>query len=230
MNRQAFVYVLGIVTVILALSASGGCATDGTREAQGDSAVTAADSLEIREYQGLPLDTFFREYDNSIRGPQSIDIEAYRLEIGGLVEEPQSLTYQEVLALDPASRVITLYCVEGWKERLLVEGVGLADLLALAKPREGVTTVIFHAVDGYSTGHDYENIERLDLMLAAKVNGRVLDEMRGFPFQLVAESKFGYKWIKWINRIELSDEPYEGFWEQRGYSNEANVPKQWTEE
>ena len=54
--------------------------------------------------------------------------------------------------------------------------------------------------------------------------------MRGFPFQPVAESKFGYKWIKWINRIELSDEPYEGFWEQRGYSNEADVPRQWLKE
>ncbi len=41
----------------------------------------------------------------------------------------------------------------------------------------------------------------------------------------VAESKLGYKWIKWVNRIELSDKPYLGFWEQRGYSDDADVPK-----
>lgn len=228
MTRRMRVKAWFLAVSVLAVAASGGCAGDG--EASGDSLATISDSLEVREYQGLPLDTYFREYDNSIRGPQAVDVETYRLEIGGLVEEPQSLTYEEVLDLEPVERVVTLYCVEGWKERLLFEGVRLADLLALAKPKEGVTTLILHAVDGYSTSHPYEDIERLDFMLAAKINGRVLDETRGFPFQLVAESKFGYKWIKWINRIELSDQPYRGFWESRGYSNEADVPKQWLED
>ncbi len=79
-------------------------------------------------------------------------------------------------------------------------------------------------MDGYSTALPYEDVARLDLMLASKINGKVLDATRGFPFQLVAESKLGYKWIKWVNRIELSDEPYLGFWERRGYSDEADVP------
>jgi DMSO/TMAO reductase YedYZ molybdopterin-dependent catalytic subunit len=58
------------------------------------------------------------------------------------------------------------------------------------------------------------------------MNGIVLPPERGFPFQLVAESKFGYKWIKWITRIELSDNlAYEGYWERRGYSNEGNLPE-----
>jgi DMSO/TMAO reductase YedYZ molybdopterin-dependent catalytic subunit len=230
MTRQTCIRVWFLVITMLVVAASGGCAGEGAEEAPADSAAALGDTLEIREYQGLPLDTYFREYDNSIRGPQAVDIEEYRLEIGGLVEEPRSLTYQEVLGLEPVTRAITLYCVEGWKEQLLFEGVRLADLLALARPREGATTLILHAVDGYSTSLPYGDVERLDLMLAAKINGRVLDEMRGFPFQLVAESKLGYKWIKWVNRIEISDQPYRGFWEQRGYSNEADVPKQWLEE
>lgn len=230
MSRQALVRVWCLVCTILALASSGGCAAEDPAESSGAADVAAGDTLEIREYQGLPLDTYFRTYDNSIRGPQHVDAEAYRLEIAGLVGEPRSLTYQEVLALEPATRAITLYCVEGWKERLFFEGVRIADLLALAKPNDGVATLILHAVDGYSTSLPFEDVERLDLMLAAKINGRVLDEMRGFPFQLVAESKLGYKWIKWVNRIELSDQPYSGFWEQRGYSNEADVPKQWLEE
>jgi DMSO/TMAO reductase YedYZ molybdopterin-dependent catalytic subunit len=227
MSRRTDAHVWLLAAAMLALAASGGCAGNDASEAPGESAVVIGDSLEVREYQGLPLDTFFREYDNSIRGPQAVDIEEYRLEIGGLVDEPQSLTYQEVLALEPVTRAIILYCVEGWKERLLFEGVRIADLLALAKPRDGATTLVLHAVDGYSTSLPYGDVERIDLMLAARINGRVLDEMRGFPFQLVAESKLGYKWIKWVNRIEISDQPYSGFWEQRGYSNEAEVPKQW---
>ena len=185
---------------------------------------------EIREYDGLVLDTYFRTYDNSIKGPQAVDTESYRLEIDGLVETPRSLTYEEVLAHERVTRVVTLYCVEGWKERLLFEGVRLPDVLALARPKAGVTTIVFRAVDGYSTSLAYEDVERLDLMLASKINGRLLDETRGFPFQLVARSKLGYKWIKWLNRIELSDKPFAGFWEERGYSNEAGVPEAWLEE
>jgi DMSO/TMAO reductase YedYZ molybdopterin-dependent catalytic subunit len=188
------------------------------------------ESLEIKEYEGEHLDTYFRKYDNSIKGPQEVDREKYRLTVNGLVEDPLSLTYDQVVALPHVQRVITLHCVEGWKERLLFEGVRLSDVLAPARPKEGVTTIVFYAADGYSTSLPYADVERLDLLLATKINGLVLDAMRGFPFQLVAESKLGYKWIKWVERIELSDQPYEGFWERRGYSNEADVPAAWLEE
>ena len=180
---------------------------------------------EIREYQGKRLDPFDRAYDNSIKGPQRVDIKAYRLTVTGLVQAPQSLTYQEVLRLPVVKRAITLYCIEGWNEHLLFEGVRLADLLALAKPKREVRFIIFYAADGYSSSLTYDYVTRLDVMLAAKINGRVLDAKRGFPFQVVAESKLGYKWVKWVTRIELSDKPYKGYWEERGYDNEADVKK-----
>jgi len=184
---------------------------------------TVCAEREIREYQGKHLDPFDRAYDNSIKGPQRVDIKTYRLEVTGLVQTPQSLTYQEALGLPIVKRAITLHCVEGWDEHLLFEGVRLADLLALARPQEGVRTVIFYAADGYSSSLSYKDVTRLDVMLAAKINGKVLDAKRGFPFHVVAESKLGYKWVKWVTRIELSKDPYKGYWEQRGYDNEADV-------
>jgi len=187
-------------------------------------AVTVAHAeREIREYEGKQFAPFDRAYDNSINGPQKVDIARYRLQVTGLVRSPQSLTYQDVLKLPAVKRAVTLHCIEGWDEHLLFEGVRLADLFALAKPKKGVTTVIFYAADGYSSSLSFNDVTRLDLMLAAKINGRVLDAKRGFPFQVVAESKWGYKWVKWVTRIELSDKPYKGYWEQRGYDNEANV-------
>jgi DMSO/TMAO reductase YedYZ molybdopterin-dependent catalytic subunit len=61
-------------------------------------------------------------------------------------------------------------------------------------------------------------------MMAYKMNGVVLPPERGFPFQLVAEQKWGYKWIKWITKIELSsDTNYKGFWESRGYNNNGDL-------
>jgi len=63
-----------------------------------------------------------------------------------------------------------------------------------------------------------------DILLAYKMNEIILPAVRGFPFQLVAESKWGYKWIKWVTKIELSDdEDYQGFWESRGYNNEGDL-------
>ena len=61
-------------------------------------------------------------------------------------------------------------------------------------------------------------------MIAYKMNNVILPPERGFPFQLVAEQKWGYKWIKWITKIELSNNTnYKGFWESRGYNNDGNL-------
>jgi len=187
------------------------------------SAPAVSTTKEIRNYQGKHLDPFDRNYDNSIKGPQQVNPQTYRLAITGLVEFPQSLTYQDVLKLPSHERVITLHCVEGWKETLLFKGVRLKDLLDRAKVKPGILTVIFYAADGYSSSLPYKDVERLDLLLASEINGLTLDAKRGFPFQVVAESKLGYKWVKWVTRIELSDKPYQGFWEKQGYDNQADV-------
>jgi len=66
--------------------------------------------------------------------------------------------------------------------------------------------------------------------MAYKMNNVTIPEERGFPFQLVAEDKWGYKWIKWITEIELSDDPnYRGYLESRGYSNTGNVDEPYLE-
>lgn len=178
---------------------------------------------EIRDYRGERLSPFDRKYDNSIRGPQKIDIKEYRLSVTGLVRTPLSLRYEEVLALPHVKRVVTLHCVEGWSERLLFEGVRLADLFSRSGVGGAVETVVFRAADGYSSSLSYGDVKKNDVMLAFKINGHTLDERRGFPFQVVAGSKYGYKWVRWVTAVELTDKPYAGYWEKRGYSNEADV-------
>ena len=67
-------------------------------------------------------------------------------------------------------------------------------------------------------------IRNKNILMAHKINNVTLPPERGFPFQLVAESKWGYKWIKWITEIELSDnDNYRGYWERRGYSDDGNL-------
>ena len=142
-----------------------------------------AEEREIREYQGKPLAPFDREYANSIRGPQTVATESYRLKVTGLVKTPLALTYQEVLALPSHRRGITLNCVEGWDEHLLFEGVRLAELLKMAGVKPEAKTVIFFAADDYSSSLPLKYVLEKDILLAARINGRVLDAKRGFPFQ-----------------------------------------------
>jgi DMSO/TMAO reductase YedYZ molybdopterin-dependent catalytic subunit len=186
-------------------------------------AFSAAGAAEIREYDGVRLDPFDRKYDNSIKGPQHIDKNTYRLEVTGRVSHPLKLTYDQVLAFGQVKKVFTLHCVEGWQETLLYEGVLLSDILKDAGPKRGVKTVIFYAADGYSSSVPYDYARKTGIMIGAKINGLVLDAKRGFPFQVVNDGKFGYKWVKWLSKIELSDKDYKGYWEQRGYSNDAGV-------
>ena len=180
--------------------------------------------IEVTEYEGKDLSSLTDFRENSIKGPQYINTDVYTLTIDGLVEQPNSLTYDEVLDNQKYTKVVTLHCVEGWSVDILWEGILLADLFEAVDIQESSDTVIFHSEDGYSTALPLQTIMDRQLMIAYKMNGVVLPPERGFPFQLVAEDKLGYKWIKWITRIELSDDAnYKGYWEQRGFGNEADV-------
>ena len=180
---------------------------------------------EVREYQGENLSSINDFRENSIKGPQHVDINSYRLEITGLAENPTSYTYDEVInAFANYKKVVELNCVEGWSVNILWEGVQVKDILEKAAPKSEAKVVIFHAYDGYTTSFPIEYVINNNILMAFKMNDVVIPPERGFPFQLVAESKWGYKWIKWITRIELSDDiNYKGYWEERGYSNSGDL-------
>ncbi|PVX27268.1 MAG: oxidoreductase [Candidatus Bathyarchaeum sp.] len=181
--------------------------------------------VEIREYEGEDLSSINAFRENSIKGPQYIDIETYRLNITGLVNNDSLYTYDEVISDHQSyKKVVTLHCVEGWSAKILWEGVTVKDLIEPAGIDPNANTVIFHAYDGYTTSLPLDYIIDNNIMIAYKMNNVTLPPERGYPFELVAESKWGYKWIKWITTIELSDnDEYRGFWESRGWPNDADL-------
>lgn len=187
-------------------------------------ALSSLAAAQITEYSGAKLGSIEDFRENSIKGPQTVDISTYKLTVDGLVEKPASYTYDEVLANPKYTKVVTLYCVEGWDVTILWEGVLLKDLFDKSTVSGSANTVIFHSVDGYTTSLPLQTILDKNMILAYKMNDVVLPPERGYPFQLVAEDKLGYKWAKWIDRIELSDNAdYKGYWEKRGYENEAET-------
>jgi DMSO/TMAO reductase YedYZ molybdopterin-dependent catalytic subunit len=181
--------------------------------------------VEVREYQGEKLSSINDLRENSIAGPQHIDAQKYRLEVTGLVKNPAEYTYADITTnYKGYEKVVTLNCVEGWSVKILWEGFLVKELMAKAKPLPNAKVIIFHAYDGYTTSFPIDYIMNNDIIMAYKMNGAVLPSERGFPFQLVAESKWGYKWIKWITQLELSDDVnYQGYWEKRGYSDTGDL-------
>jgi len=86
------------------------------------------------------------------------------------------------------------------------------------------TTWSFERFLAYTSSLPIDYLVDNDILMAYKMNGLPLSPERGAPFQLVAESKWGYKWVKWITEIELSDDVgYEGYWESRGFSNSGDL-------
>jgi hypothetical protein len=181
-------------------------------------------AVEVRDYKGEKLGSINDFRENSIKGIQHINKESYRLEITGLVASSAILSYNDILNLSNYEKVVTLDCVEGWSVRALWGGVLARDLLKNIVIKPEAKTIIFYAADGYSTSFPFEYIMNNNIILADKLNGVELPSERGFPLQLVAEQKWGYKWIKWITKIELSsDTNYKGFWESRGYNNNGDL-------
>jgi DMSO/TMAO reductase YedYZ molybdopterin-dependent catalytic subunit len=212
--------LVGLVGPAVAVHAGGQGEEPGQLEAE-----------EIRTYEGKELSSIDDFIENSIRGPQKVDISKYRLSVKGLVDRPRSYRYRQVLKLPHYEKPLYLTCVEGWYVRLLWEGVRVADLLDQVGVKPEARVIIFRAYDGYSTSFPLEYIRENDVLMAFKMNGLTLPPERGYPFQLVADKKWGYKWIRWITEIELSDDAtYRGYWESRGYSQDGSLDKPFYDE
>jgi DMSO/TMAO reductase YedYZ molybdopterin-dependent catalytic subunit len=182
-------------------------------------------TVEVSSYKGKPLDTVASQPDNSIKGPQKIDRATYRLAVTGEVDTPLELTYAQVRALPSFRKATTLNCVEGWSKTYLWQGVRIRDLLDKAGYDPAATTVIFTSYDGYSTSLPLDFVVDNNLLLAYAMNDKEIPPERGWPFQVVAQDRFGYKWAKWVTGIEVSNnENFRGYWEQRGYDNDALLP------
>lgn len=174
-------------------------------------------------FDGMELTSIKEQRNNAIKGTQFINKETYTLQVTGMVNRSLNLTYEELLALPVADRFVRMDCVEGWGFDARWTGVTLNSIFNDSGLQPGAKNVIFYCDDGYSTSLELDYLRGKDIMLAYRLNNVTLPSERGFPLQLVAEGRYGYKWAKWVTHIEVTDQPYEGFWESRGYSNIAIV-------
>lgn len=179
--------------------------------------------IETKEFLNITLTPLSSQGNNAIEGTQHLNKSTYRLIVKGLVDKELNMSYLELLKLSAYSQVAYMPCVEGWGFTAKWTGFRVEDLLNLAELTPNATYVVFHSSDGYSTGLPLEYLRNNKVLIAYGINDVTLSPERGFPLQLVAVNKFGYKWAKWITSMEVVDNEVAGYWESRGYSNDADV-------
>ncbi len=152
----------------------------------------------------------------------------YRLNVGGFVASPVTLTLDELKAM-PATRMTRDFqCVTGWRVRdVKWAGVRLADLLDKAGVKEGAQGVRFLSFDGvYTETLTMEQARRRDVIVAYEMEGKAVSSAHGGPARLYVAPMYGYKSIKWLETIEVSEtEARAGYWEVRGYDTDAWIGK-----
>ncbi len=152
----------------------------------------------------------------------------YRLSVSGLVDSPVTFTLDELKAMPPTRMTKDFQCVTGWRVHdVKWTGVRLADLLDKAGAREGVWGVRFLSFDGvYTETLTMDQARRDDVIVAYELEGKPVSSAHGGPARLYVAPMYGYKSIKWLNRIEVTDDPQpEGYWEVRGYDVDAWIGK-----
>ena len=184
---------------------------------------------EVTQYQNqalTPISSFIGEFlQTSIDGAQTVNQTSYRLTVSGLVNQTLEYTYDDAVNNFTARlQVVQILCVEGWSATVLWQGVSVSDLLNAAGVSPQANTLIFYGSDGYSSALPLSYVVQNNLMLAYKMNNVTLTADTGFPFILVAQNQYGYKWVKWVTEIDVSNNTgYLGYWESRGYSNNATI-------
>lgn len=144
--------------------------------------------------------------------------------VGGLVKNPKTLYYKDIIALKSETQTSRLKCVECWSAKAKWEGFSMKNLLEVVQPLEQAKWVYFQSVDGY-----YESIPIRDLLeprvlLVYKMNDKLLPPEHGAPLRLIIPFKYGYKNVKYIARMEFSEKEKSGYWPDEGsYSLDGTI-------
>jgi DMSO/TMAO reductase YedYZ molybdopterin-dependent catalytic subunit len=156
------------------------------------------------------------------------DLATWDFKVWGEVEEPLTLTWEQLTALPATELTMDIHCVTRWSRfDTSFRGVHWRELAPLVKPKPRARFVVAHAEQGFTANVPLEYLEDENALLAYEAEGEPLTPEHGWPLRLVIPRKYFWKSAKWLRGLELraSDQP--GFWERYGYHNEADY---WKEE
>jgi DMSO/TMAO reductase YedYZ molybdopterin-dependent catalytic subunit len=221
-GRRAF--VLGAI----GLAAAGGGAALARKLYR-----AATFSYDGTQYKGnivqpiTPNDLFYCVTKNVIDPKVNIDV--WHLEIGGLVQNPATWRFQDLVGFKPTTQETTLMCISNGLDAGLIsnavwKGLPLRDLLDQAGVLSGAARVRLHGVDNYTDTIPLEKAMEPSTLLAYEMNDAPLPDRHGYPLRVIVPGYFGEKHVKWLTRIEVSDANAKGFYEAQGWGPDFIVP------
>jgi DMSO/TMAO reductase YedYZ molybdopterin-dependent catalytic subunit len=158
--------------------------------------------------------------------PPVIDVAGWRLEIDGLVTNPQQVDFASLMALPRANRFITCECVDNPVGGSLIgtalwTGVRIDELLRRAGPQGD--SVIFHAADSYSESAGLDELRAAGALIVLGMNGQTLSRRHGYPARLILPGAYGFKSVKWLTGIEIVAGSHMGTWHEHGWTEDTRI-------
>jgi DMSO/TMAO reductase YedYZ molybdopterin-dependent catalytic subunit len=198
-------FAAGAAAVIAGLKAFGGSATDKVGGALSDQ----FGSFPVRSVESVP----------------DVPPEKWVVKVDGLVETPLTVDRTAWTSLQRTNETVDFHCVEGWGvDDVRWSGVAPSVLLDQAGVKPEAKYAVFYAYGGsYLSSLPLDLIRDAETVLADSLNGAPLPPKHGGPLRLVVPKQLGYKNVKWVERIELSDKIKTGYWESNGYPEDAPV-------
>ena len=142
----------------------------------------------------------------------------WSLTVGGLVDNPFVISYEELLAMPAINITVDIHCVTKWSQfDMAWKGVRVRDILELAGIAAKATHFMGHAEHGYTANLPLEDVLTDNAIVAYEYEGEPLEPIHGGPVRLVVPHLYFWKSPKWLRGIELRDSDAPGFWEQNGY-------------
>src|SRR5204862_2194123 len=156
------------------------------------------------------------------------DLATWDFKVFGEVEEPITLTYDDLQALPQTEITTDIHCVTRWSRfDTTFKGVHWRELAKLVRPKPSAHFVLAHAEQGFTANVPLSYLDEESALLVTHADGEPLTPDHGYPLRLVVPGKYFWKSAKWLRGIELSSVDRPGFWERYGYNNNADP---WQEE
>jgi DMSO/TMAO reductase YedYZ molybdopterin-dependent catalytic subunit len=183
---------------------------------------SAADRLPPGQYMARDFPVLH------VGSPPRFDPKTWRFRIFGRVDAPQDLTWETFTALPTKMVKTDIHCVTRWsKFDTTWEGVPFSEIVKLARPQADVKFVVTHGANGYSANVPLAVANDDDVLFAYKYEGAPLEPIHGGPMRMFVPKRYFWKSTKWCDSVEFIVDDRPGFWEVRGYNNEADP---WKEE
>lgn len=155
--------------------------------------------------------------------PEAFDPDTWTLTVDGEVETPHVFNYREFRSFPVTIQLSDFHCVEGWSvPDNKWEGVLFQEIANFVKPTPLAKYVLFHAEYEYTSAIALEVAMKDDVILAWNRNDQPLRPEDGWPLRLIVPQLFAWKSVKWVRRITFLKEIELGFWETRGYHQDAD--------